>query len=348
MSTVSPTVLTAWALPEVTAVPLASGLINPTWRLDGRQGPVGVLQQLNTTIFHPSVHHDIEAVTAHLAAKGLTTPRLVRTRAGGLWHTDDDGGVWRILSHVGDRTIQGVDDLADARSGGRLVARVHAALVDLDHAWVSPRRHAHDTPRHATTLREALTAHARHRLFDRVAPLAEHLLASWDALASRRPHDLPARTVHGDLKISNLRFADDEAVALIDLDTWDTDTLDAELGDLLRSWCGTAGEDSTQAVFDLDVLEAAMTGYAEGAGDDGPTDAEWDAIVFGAERITTELAMRFAADALNEAYFGWDRQRFPGRGEHNLVRARGQANLARAIGWVRDDAEARVRRARGR
>ncbi len=37
-------------------------------------------------------------------------------------------------------------------------------------------------------------------------------------------------------------------------------------------------------------------------------------------RIATELAMRFAADALNERYFGWDRARFPAAGEHNLLR----------------------------
>ncbi|MBL8945157.1 MAG: hypothetical protein JNK45_18470, partial [Myxococcales bacterium] len=42
---------------------------------------------------------------------------------------------------------------------------------------------------------------------------------------------------------------------------------------------------------------------------------------------TLELAARFAADALRERYFGWDASRFPARGEHNLVRAKGQWSL---------------------
>ena len=34
--------------------------------------------------------------------------------------------------------------------------------------------------------------------------------------------------------------------------------------------------------------------------------------------------LSFAADALREEYFGWDRARFARAGEHNLLRARGQ------------------------
>ena len=49
-----------------------------------------------------------------------------------------------------------------------------------------------------------------------------------------------------------------------------------------------------------------------------------------------ELCARFAADAILEAYFGWDAQRFPGRGEHNLARARGQWALYQAVRDTRD------------
>ena len=38
--------------------------------------PVAVIQKVNHAIFKPSVHEDIEAVTAHLAAKG---PNWLRT-----------------------------------------------------------------------------------------------------------------------------------------------------------------------------------------------------------------------------------------------------------------------------
>ena len=53
--------------------------------------------------------------------------------------------------------------------------------------------------------------------------------------------------------------------------------------------------------------------------------------MLGVEWVSLELAARFAADALAESYFGWNAARFPGRGEHNLVRARGQWSLHQAL-----------------
>ena len=61
------------------------------------------------------------------------------------------------------------------------------------------------------------------------------------------------------------------------------------------------------------------------------TTDERRALLLGVEWVSLELAARFAADALRESYFGWDAARFPGRGEHNLVRARGQWSLHQAL-----------------
>jgi hypothetical protein len=58
------------------------------------------------------------------------------------------------------------------------------------------------------------------------------------------------------------------------------------------------------------------------------------------EWISLELAGRFASDALDESYFGWNSQRYSGRGEHNLVRARGQLALHEAFAATRIEREA--------
>jgi hypothetical protein len=125
---------------------------------------------------------------------------------------------------------------------------------------------------------------------------------------------------------------------MVDLDTLQRGTLDVELGDAMRSWCNPLAEHTADGRFDLPLFEAAMRGYAEGAPDEGPSDAEWGSIVPTIERIALELAARFAQDALAESYFGFD-PRWGGRGEHNLLRARGQAGLARS---VRDQADRAV------
>jgi len=312
--------------------PAEDGLINQTWLLHGDAGPLAVLQRLNTSVFRPEVHEDIEAVTRHLVHHGLPTPLLLRTTAGGLWHTDADGGVWRCLTHVGDRTIHRVEQLSDARSAAALLARFHRALGDLEWTFRSIRQAVHDTRRHMGLLVEALDSHHAHRLFDRVAPLADEVLAAWEA--TEVPGPLPRRIIHGDPKISNIRFQGPEALALIDLDTLAHGVLPVELGDAMRSWCNRSTEDATEAVFDLAVFRAAMEGY----GTEGVRAEEWAAVVRTTERICWELASRFARDALEECYFGWD-VRHGTHGEHNLVRAAGQAALARAVRRSRTEAD---------
>ena len=142
---------------------------------------------------------------------------------------------------------------------------------------------------------------------------------------------------HGDLKISNLRFAEaaDEAVALIDLDTFAHHPLAVELGDAWRSWCNPAGEDDVDAVrFDLPIFEAAVRGFFS----TGPelTELERVSLESATERICLELAARFCADAVRNTYFREDRQRWPEVGAHNLHRAAGQLALGRSAREARD------------
>ena len=327
-------VLDAWALQApVRSTALAGGLINRTFLVEHAGGPL-VLQELNTAIFSPEVHRDIESVTAHLSDKGLPTPRLVPTRIGGLWHVGAGGSCWRLMTHVGDRTIEALSEPADAVEAGGLLARFHAALSDLAHTFCSVRPGVHDTDAHMERLRRNLATYAQHPLHGRLAPVAERILdgwAQWDG-----PTDLPMRVIHGDPKISNLRFAGPRALAMIDLDTCALGTIDVELGDALRSWCNPAREDA-QPTFDLGLFEAAMRGYAaHGA----LSAAEKQAVVPGALRIALELAARFAWDALEETYFGWDRLQYPTRGHHNLARARAMYGLAARIQENRTEAEA--------
>ena len=337
--------VSAWSFAAKARIaPLGNGLINQTygvWDADGAL--LGILQRLNTDIFSPSVHEDIEAFTTHLASKGLPTTRLVPTDSGDLWFTDDSGGAWRILTPIGDRTVEHLSCTDDAQQAGALVARVHSALADFAWDFRSVRPGAHDTEKHMNHLLTAVDGHRRHRLWWDVANASETIGEGWRTWTG--PGELPQRVIHGDLKISNLRFTGHTATALIDLDTLQHGTLDIELGDAMRSWCNPAAEDSREGVFDLALFEAAMTGYAKSAGDAGPTEAEWQSIVPGIERICWELSARFAIDALEERYFGWN-ERFGTRGEHNLLRAQGQISLAKSVRHQRAEAEAALKRAR--
>jgi Ser/Thr protein kinase RdoA (MazF antagonist) len=337
--------LSIWGFEEGAraVTPSKTGLINQTFHVERDGQPLAILQCLNTQIFDPVVHEDIDAVTGHLVSRGVPTPRLVPCRTGALWHTEDQGAVWRCLTWVGDTTLDRFTHPSQVRSAGHLVGRWHAALGDLSWSFRSVRAGAHDTEAHLAGLARAVEGNRTHRLYDPVASLAESIARGWSSWDG--PTELPTRVIHGDLKVSNLRFTSDEATALIDLDTCGLGSLDVELGDALRSWCNPQGEDEEDPSFRLDWFEEALKGYAEGVGSSGIRDEEWEAIVPGVERIAWELAARFCRDALEESYFGWD-ARWGSSGDHNLHRARGQVALAGRVRSVRVEAEGALRRAR--
>ena len=343
MLAVAARVLRRWeGLADAHLSPASEGLINQTIIVQRPDGRRFVLQRLHP-IFGARLHLDIEAVTAHLARRGVVSPRLVPTRDGALWHEEQEEGLWRVQTHLPGRTVGRVTGPVMAREAGALLGRFHAALADLDHEFHFVRK-AHGLPLHAARLREALERHGDHRLQDRVAPLADALLR----LAEGLPifDGLPQRITHGDPKISNVLFLppDDRAHALVDLDTLGRLDLPTELGDAFRSWCNPAGEDGGPPTLAPALFEAAIGGYGTTARD-LVTPKERDLLVTGLLTICTELAMRFAADALNESYFGWNPDRYPTRGDHNLHRAQVQHTLARSVLAQRSQAEAIVRQA---
>ena len=320
----------AWIEAQVSA--LGSGLINQTFLVKS-DATAAVLQRL-APIFSPLINENIAAVTAALANAGLVTPQLIPAGDGRLWVDLAESGVWRLQTFIAGTSFDKVQSPAQARAAGELVAKFHAAVENLRHTFRGLREGVHDTPRHLARLQDALTVHAHHRLYESVAPVATEILERAQALTPLPA--LPPRLCHGDLKLNNILFAgptapdSERALCLIDLDTVGPMALAYELGDAWRSWCNRSGEDATAARIDLDVFRASYAGYA-GAMDRALTLDERSALLSGVEWISLELAARFVADALFESYFGWDPQRFGSRGEHNLVRGRGQLALHEAF-----------------
>lgn len=345
---------------EAVLTRLAGGLVNRSWRVDAPIAPVSapavahpgggsapgaetgrvscVLQRLHT-VFAPEVNRDIVALGGRLRAAGVAVPYLASAAAPPHepWVVGagpgEDRGVWRLLSWLPGRTVTVVQGPAMARVAGAAVGRFHGALHGVAHRFAFSRPGAHDTDAHVARLSPTVAAHARHRLVGEVAQVAGEISRRWEGL--RPPAPLPLRLGHGDLKLSNLRFAEGgvEVVGFVDLDTMAWLPLDVELGDALRSWCNPAGEDTDAPTFDESLFLAALEGYvAATRGVVAP--GELAAVPGGVARVALELAARFAADALDERYFGWDPAVTPGAGgpgEHNLLRARGQLGLARQV-----------------
>ncbi len=293
-----------------------AGLINHTWLIGS---PTRYVLQRVNPLFRPSVHDDIEAVTAHVADAGLLTPRLVRTDDGALCAVAEDGAAWRVLTFVPGLTVHKMDSVARAHAAGALVGRFHLAVDSLEWEYRHVRPGAHDTALHMTRLAAAVTGGP-------ALPVAEGILEGWRAWPGRL--DLPMRHAHGDLKLSNLRFDDaGEGLCLLDLDTLSRLSLDVELGDAWRSWCNPVGEDGTDTRLDVALLAGAIAGYRAVR---ALSVEEVEGLLYAVERISLELAARFCRDVVEDNYFGWNSERFPDRPAHNLHRAVGQLNLARS------------------
>ncbi len=331
MSAAPADVLSAWGWEQTEVAPIEGGLINATYavRIEGQ--PIAVLQRLHP-IFDARVNLDLEAVTAHLAAHGLVTPRLLRTRDDRAW-VDLDGRAWRALSWVDGATVHRVPDPSWAEAGGVLVGRFHRAVANLRHDYAFARAGVHDTAAHLARLGSLIGE----RGDVEAADLATEILAA-AALLPEMPAT-PRRHCHGDLKISNLLFSTDplRAVCLLDLDTLGLGSMAFELGDAMRSWCNPRGEDAGRVAFDLPIFDAAIRGFRSVA-DDLISEDERTSVVVGLETVCIELAARFAVDVFRDEYFGWDAARFPSRRAHNLVRARGQLALGLAVRAARSDA----------
>lgn len=326
-------ILAAWGWHSTQIAPHVGGLINNTFVVrDDSGAPLAALQQLHP-VFGAEVNHDIEAVTAHLAARGLVTPRILRTRDDRAWLVSD-GRVWRALSWVEGESVHAVPSPEWAEAGGRLVGRFHRAVADLVHDYRFTRAGVHDTAAHLAKLADRVAMHADDR---EAVDLGREILDAAHALPPLPP-DLPRRHVHGDLKISNLIFRRGplEGVCLVDLDTVGRGTMAFELGDAMRSWCNPHGEDGASVRFESRIFVAAIRGFRAEA-DAYLAHEERLSILTGLEVVCIELAARFAADVFDDSYFGWDPARFPTRRAHNLVRARGQLALGRSVRAARDE-----------
>ncbi len=314
---------------------LPGGLINQTYALGRRF----VLQRLHP-VFRPEVNDDIAALVPALRRAGVPVPELVRTASGATFVPAD--GTWRILTRLAGETRHRLRAPSDARALGGMVARFHGALRDAEHTFAFERPGAHDTGAHVASVQAALDAAPSHRLAAAVAPIATALETAWAQFP--QPVGLPLRIIHGDLKVSNVLWTGGDVVGVVDLDTMGYYGVDIELGDALRSWCNLGVEDDPAPALSVETFAFAVEGYVLGA---RPwlTAPEVESLPRSLERIALELSARFAADALRESYFGWDASRFPGRGEHNLVRAKNQLGLMLAAQRERRALEEAVARA---
>jgi Ser/Thr protein kinase RdoA (MazF antagonist) len=314
--------------------PIASGLINATWRVDA--GPrTYILQRLNTHVFKrpETVAANIRAAAAYLRQAFpdyLFPAPLPAVDGADLYHATD-GHCYRLLPFVEDaRTLETVATPEQAYAAARAFAGLTRRLAGLDASTLDetlPGFHdlAARFERFAASIEPAeprRRAEAQ-ELIDKLLalrPLVDRYRALLLAPGVRR------RIMHFDTKISNVLFdaSGQRARCVIDLDTLMPGYFFDDVGDMVRTYVSPANEEETD-LGKVEVrpafLHAIEAGYLDELGDE-LSATERANFRFAGELLTYMQALRFLTDYLQgDVYYG---SRYPG---HNLSRAWNQAVL---------------------
>jgi Ser/Thr protein kinase RdoA (MazF antagonist) len=304
-------------------MPINMGLINKTF-LVKTNAKKYILQELSK-IFEVTVNEDSETVSNFLSNSGILTPQIYRTHDDQLF-LSINGRIFRALKYIEGKSFHTIKSLAMAKSAGKIIGQFHLALIDFDYSYKSRRRHGGDYWFHKKNLLTAIHNHRNHDYFFLVAPLAKKMLTAMDSLLMNFSPITP-RHVHGDPKISNIIFDDQEqATGLVDFDTLSNTGWSLEIADAMRSWCNPNKEDVLESFIDLKIAANSLEGYGSIMRGKFSTK-EKNEFLIHTRAITLCLAIRYLTDVLNENYWSFDHKLFYRPAEHNLLRAQAMYNL---------------------
>jgi len=310
-----------------------------------------ILQRLNSQVFKrpDDIMHNLKVLTEHVhrrleaeaddADRIWQLPRIIPTRDGADFLTDEDGHWWRAVTLIASaESFERVQSPEHAHEAGVVLGQFHRLISDLPPERLRDTLPGfHETPRYLAALDAALgTPGGVERLRgSSEARQCERFIRrrrDWAGVLeeARARGELIVRPIHGDAKFANVMIDEDtgKGTCLIDLDTVKPGLVHYDFGDCLRSCCNPGGEetrDLAEVYLDTDLCDAIVRGYMSFAGGfltEADRHYRFDAL----RLLTFELGVRFFADYIaGDTYF---KTRYEG---HNLRRALVQLKLCESI-----------------
>ncbi len=300
-----------------------------------------VLQKLHPQLSTAGILHDYQNVTAFLASKQYGGPILLHNQFGQAFSQDDQNAYWRLSTFVEGSTLANVQDDTQVYLAAKSLAHFHQVMSDFPQDFKTTHP-GHDTQGHWHKLKKALADfQSNTEIYDQIAPLAHQILDQLEKVFLPI-NDLAKVVVHGDPKITNLRFQSPTVLdpmpyaIMLDLDTCNRHTRLVDLGDAIRSWCQM--NEPFDHRFSITRYQSLVKGYlSEGI---QLSDLEKKYLSKCGQTITLELASRFARDFLEDFYFAYDQQKYPSRRAHNLARTMAMFELAQEMKLAQDELDA--------
>ena len=317
------------------------GHINDTYLVETQASRRFIFQRISPVAFKrpDQLMENVVGITEYLsrelektggdARRG--TLRFLRTREGGYYYTDPDGGAWRAYPFVEGTVCHQTADTPELfAASGRAFGRFQRLLRDYPaHTLHETIPRFHDTENRLQNLKNAVAADSLGRARECGAEIDFMLAREADcsaALSALREGLLPLRVTHNDTKLNNVLMDEKtgEALCVIDLDTVMPGLSINDFGDSIRFGANHSAEDEpdlSKVNLDVGLFETYTAAFLSEAGD-ALTEAEIRYLPWGAKLMTLECGIRFLTDYLEgDVYFHTTR---PGQ---NLDRTRTQCKL---------------------
>jgi len=325
---------------SISTRPYGSGHINDTFLVTSSAGERYLLQRINHQVFTDvaGLMVNMKRVTCHVqqALKKredtqFTTLQIIRTLLGDLFHHDQPGNYWRIITYIPNSiTYDLVTSEEQANQAGYAFGYFQQLLSDLPGDTLQetiPQFHAMDY--RFKNFDQAIGADVVQRVKLAQSEIEFALerrqaMIDWQSLTSQP--GFPRRVVHNDTKFNNVLLDKESqlAIGVIDLDTVMPGVIGYDFGDAIRTIANTAEEDEDdldKIAVNLNYYQAFAQGFLVDSGQH-LTRTEIESLQFAPNYMTFIMGLRMLTDYLQgDVYYKTS------HADHNLQRAKAQFTL---------------------
>jgi len=301
------------------------GLINQTFELSTQKNKY-ILQEINAKVF-PNYQLGLQNIILIKEWLKKTNysykfPSPILNQYIGFEHK-----MWRLLPFVNNsRSINKISNINEVKESVKCIAEFYNYLKEFPTEKLNVTiPNFHSGKHKILAFRKALKTANNDRKKNAqklILKIEENLkiLIEWDGVYIQ----LPKRVVHYDSKINNFLFEKktNKVIALIDLDTLMPGCVLSDVGDMIRTYSNTVGEeykDISKVVCNKDIVNGILDSFKKTC---KLEVLEKQNLFFGGLAITFMQSIRFLTDYLNnDSYYNTNYK------NHNLIRANNQYQL---------------------
>lgn len=292
---------------KITSItPYGTGIINKTYLIKTQDNKKYILQKVANTMGDIDVlMTNIQNVADFLSKKDVCTLNLVKTTQNNPYLCVDERR-YRMYQFIDGQILKRLD-FFEAKRAGCSIAKFSRALSDFPADTLVPTiKDFHNTAKiYDNFIQKINTCNTPRKNIAK--PWIDYLISQnhyVDKINHLIAQGLPTRVIHGDTRLNNLIFADED-VCLIDFDTIMQGKLCYDFGDAVRDICNTVDMDAPKenVGFDTNCYIGLASGFLSVWNNLSPL--ELASLFVSPMLVTYELSLRFLTDYLDDdKYFG--------------------------------------------